>query len=369
MHPNAQILLDQLPTPATALAGVAWVNQYDTTASLFRFAYRDQYKLFPRRICNAFRKAVVFEHSLCVQVLKGQYAEVVDQFPAFLMGKVRAPVHYPLMHTADNLTALRSVGCAFLGFREFALHFRQFMFLGAEKARISDLLPIRQGSERSKANIHANCATIWCKWLCRCFHAQAGIPFTCSRAPNRDRLDFSLNRSMQDDFHRPNLTHKKRVPFQSHTIAILRVGDTIIAAKALVSRVAAFLFACLDTTKKRLECQIDTDLNILQDLAMHQFERWTIGFPGRKEGLRIVQSKRLLTLLPRFAAGSKCLVIDKAAFLKHRIEDTLLSLCWTDSVFVRFTHTGILALSSVNSNVCCTDCERKPLKRRASFQR
>ncbi len=66
MHPNTQILLNHLPTPATAFAGVAWLNQYDAPASLFRFAHRELYKLIPRRIRNAFRQTVVFEHSLCV---------------------------------------------------------------------------------------------------------------------------------------------------------------------------------------------------------------------------------------------------------------------------------------------------------------
>jgi hypothetical protein len=47
MLSNAQIFLDQLPTPATALAGVAWINSNDTPASLFRFARRDKYELAP----------------------------------------------------------------------------------------------------------------------------------------------------------------------------------------------------------------------------------------------------------------------------------------------------------------------------------
>src|SRR3712207_3677779 len=122
MHTNAQILLNQLPTPATALAGVTRVNSYHTTASLFRFARRDQYKLFPRSIRNAFRQAVVFEHSACIQVLKDDYAETVDQFPTFLVGEVATPVRYPLMHTTNRLTAARTCLCALLSLREFALN-------------------------------------------------------------------------------------------------------------------------------------------------------------------------------------------------------------------------------------------------------
>jgi hypothetical protein len=54
-------------------------------------------------------------------------------------------------------------------------------------------------------------------------------------------------------------------------------------------------------------------------------------------------------LLPGLTAGGERLVIDKAAFLKHSVEDALLSLCRIDSVFVRFTHTVILALFCVTS--------------------
>jgi hypothetical protein len=120
MHANAQIFLDQLPTPATAFAGVARVNHYDTTASLFRFARRNQYEVIPRRIRNAFCQTVVFEHPVCIQVLKGQYAETVNQFPAFLVSEVASPVRYPLMHATDDPSAAHTFWRAFLGFREFA---------------------------------------------------------------------------------------------------------------------------------------------------------------------------------------------------------------------------------------------------------
>src|SRR6266516_2936180 len=59
----------QSPAPVT--------SPYDTPASLFRFARRDEYELIPRRICNAFRQTVVFEHSTCTYVLKGKDAETI----------------------------------------------------------------------------------------------------------------------------------------------------------------------------------------------------------------------------------------------------------------------------------------------------
>src|SRR5262249_44808350 len=130
---------------------------------------------------------------------------------------------------------------------------------------------------------------------------------------------------MQDDLNRADLAQRENAAFQSYAVPILRVGERVIAAKALEPWIAGFLLVRLDTTEERLECQINTDLNILQDLAMHQLERRTINFPCGKERLRIVQPKRFLTLLPGCSAGGKRLVIDKTAFLKHSVEDALLA--------------------------------------------
>lgn len=108
MHANAQTFLDQLPTPATAFAGVARINQYETMASLCRFARRDQYELIPRCIGNAFRQAVILAHPCDVHVLKGQNAETINQFSAFLVSAIVSPVRYPFVDTADDLPALLS---------------------------------------------------------------------------------------------------------------------------------------------------------------------------------------------------------------------------------------------------------------------
>src|SRR5262249_15798878 len=153
-----------------------------------------------------------------------------------------------------DLTALCPFWCPLLSFRELALNLCKFLLFLSKEARISDFLAIRQGCERREANIDANRPTLSCKRLWRCFNAQAGIPFPCSRAPERDRLDLSSDRPMHDDLNRPDLAQREGVPFQAHTVAILRVGDTVIAAKALEARVADFLFACLEATKERLEC-------------------------------------------------------------------------------------------------------------------
>jgi len=129
MYTDTQILRYHLPTAATALAGVARVNPYHLTASLFRFARQNGYELIPRRIRNTFRQAMVREHSAYVQVLNRDGPETGNQLSRLLVRKVRAAIGDPLMDTTDDLAPLRAFRCALLDFGQFALHFRQFGFV------------------------------------------------------------------------------------------------------------------------------------------------------------------------------------------------------------------------------------------------
>ena len=104
----------------------------------------------------------------------------------------------------------------------------------------------------------------------------------------------------------------------------------------------------LDAAKEGLKRQIDPDLNVLQDLAMHQFERWPFGFPAWKHGLRIVETARNAVLI-RELARFKRLVVDSTALFQHRIQATLLAVGQIDAVFVGLAHTLSIAQVNVNS--------------------
>lgn len=80
-----------------------------------------------------------------------------------------------------------------------------------------------------------------------------------------------------------------------------------------------------DTAKEGFERQINAHLNVLQDLAMHQFERGALGFPARKESLGVIQPKGLLTLFPGITTRRKRLIVDPAAFLKLLLKNAPLA--------------------------------------------
>src|SRR5579883_1393625 len=67
------------------LACILWINQYDTTTSLFRFVHRELYELIPRCINNALGKVVILHHALYVEALESNETTLIDEFPRYLV--------------------------------------------------------------------------------------------------------------------------------------------------------------------------------------------------------------------------------------------------------------------------------------------
>src|SRR5690606_23711161 len=125
---------------------------------------------------------------------------------------------------------------------------------------------------------------------------------------------------------------------------------TVVSTTALETRIARIAFAGLEAAKERLECQIDTNLNVLQDLAMHPLERLAYGFPVGKHGLSVVESMRFLVLLPCITTGRKRLIVDPAAFLRLLLKETLLEFRQMQTVLMcgsrQNAHTVYYGLTS-----------------------
>lgn len=349
MYTDAQRLLDHRSAPATALTGAAWVNLDIRPTSIFRFVARIGGELIPRCISNAFRQTVVLDHPCDAQILKDNQAKTVDQFSAFLVSKVLAPVRYSLMDAGNNLASPRSFWRSFRLFAQAALRSCEIFFATTKKAGVINRLTSRERSKLLQPDIHAyggwwhigNLSALL-------FHRERDKPLAGTTTPQRDGFDAAFDGAVKVDRYLADLGEDELVPFEPCAVAVLWIGHTVVATKALKSRVSGVLFARPNTAKECLECQIDTNLNVLQDLAMHQPERLAFGFPVGKHRLGVVQPKRFLALLPGVASGRKRLIVDPAAFLKLLLKEALLAFRQMQPVLIcRFTQVA----HTVNYNV------------------
>jgi hypothetical protein len=302
---------------------------------------------------------VVFDHPRDTQVLEYDHAKTIDQLPALLMGKVLASVGYSFMDTCDNPSPPDSFWCSLRLFTQAALRSFQVVLVATKEARVVNRLARRECRKLLQSDIHAdgrfvsldNCTTLP-------FNRKGDKPLSSAAAAQRDGFNPALDRTMQIDQHRADLREDEPVPFESCAIAVLRVGHTVISPKALETRVASVLFAHFDTTKEGLEGQIDPNLDVLQDLGMHELERTSHGFPVREHGLSVIQPKRFLTPFMGITARRKGLVVDPAAFLKLLLKKTLLAFGQMQAVlicgFTQFVHMLILTYNRIERT--CYPC-------------
>jgi hypothetical protein len=305
MYTVAQGFLDHRPTAATALRCSAWVNLDIHPTSIFRIVARIGGQLSPHCIRNAFRQAVIFDHRCDSQVLEHDNAEAIDQLSAFLMSKVLASIGYPLMDTRHNSASTCSFCRSLRLFAQAALCSFQVTLITPKETWVGNRFARRERGELLKTDIHADCGLHYVGNRCAlALHGKSDKPLATPASPQRDGFDPALDGSMQLDQHRADLREDQLVPFEPCAIPVLRIGHRVVPTKALETRVSGVLFARFGTPKERLECQIDPNLDVLQDLGMHPLECLAFGFPVRKKGLRIIQAKRFLALFPRITTAA-----------------------------------------------------------------
>jgi hypothetical protein len=73
-------------------------------------------------------------------------------------------------------------------------------------------------------------------------------------------------------------------------------------------------------------------------------ERWSIHFPDRKQGLRVIQTT-FHTVRVGIPTNFKRLVIDPAAFLKLALKDAPLAVRKVDAIFKSFSLKYIITLA------------------------
>jgi hypothetical protein len=212
--------------------------------------------------------------------------------------------------------AFGSFGGSPLRLREFALCSGKFFFLSAEETRILDPFSRRKRGKALQPQIDPDGQIIERQWLRLYLASETGIPVSKSIPSDGERFDLAFHGTMQDHFHRSNFGKEQAVLPQRKPK--LLEGETMVAIIATKPRIARFL-SCLHSSKERLERQIHTLLDILQDLREH-----------------LPQFRMLL--LPCPLASGQRLVVDPTAHLQRLQESGSLAPGGLKAILERFLH-------------------------------
>ncbi len=146
---------------------------------------------------------------------------------------------------------------------------------------------------------------------------------------------------MQHQLDRTDLAHYQPCAFEPYAVAILRIGDRVVASKLFPARETNLFRAMLHPSKERLKRKMHAIADILQDHTMHQLKRWPFCFPIRKEVDRIIQPQRI-TFSMGITPRRKHLIVDPAAFFKLLIKDAPLAVRQVYSIVEGFSHAFII---------------------------
>ena len=156
-----------------------------------------------------------------------------------------------------------------------------------------------------KSYVRPDCQFI--EWLGFGFYntRQASNPITNSIPLNGECLDPALDGTLQDNPDCANFGNEQTLARRQQFETRLLEGEASVLATAPKTWVA-WLFACLHSTKERLESQINSLLNVLQNLRMDTHQFGMFSFPKSEPFIRVVQRKGFLFLLPGvFASGQR----------------------------------------------------------------
>ena len=223
---------------------------------------------------------MVLDHAYDVQFLNGDHAEAVDDLTSGLVNKVMAAIANPLMDTGNNFLRLPSFSGAANLLCQLPLGLRQSIFVAAEEARVLDILAIGQRCEGFQSNVNADLFLGRQQQFGANFAGEAGIPLVPDTA-NGTGLYCAVNRTVQTNGNIANLGQAQSALLEPETT--LWIGERIVPV-ALHAR-KAWCFSCLNTAKESVEGEINTDSDVLQDLAEHIREFRVFLFPLWESGL------------------------------------------------------------------------------------
>ncbi len=340
VHPGFQGHGLSVLTSAAILTRIGRIDSHILPASFFRFAGQFAEKFRPRGVMNAFRQTMGMRHPVDMQVFYADDPEALNNAMAFLMREVLAPEGDTLMHAGNGFSVLPAFRCAVRKLGMLALHFRQGFLFFAEKARVGDLAPIREGRERLQPDINPD---LFCS-LRQTFRLdltrKRGIPFSGSASVDGERFEPATQWAMQDDLDMSN-ARGVELALGVDREARLGIGEAIIAPLAPETRIARF-FPCLAPSEKGFQGQINTDSHILQDLRVNRVESGVLLFEDRIGGLLLIARQSFAILLISRLALFKQVIVEPTALFKRVIELCFLLFGGVYPILKHFTHVSIL---------------------------
>ena len=347
MYTNGKRLLNQSTTPAASFGCVVRVNQHTFSASLFRFVLNVLCKLIPSRIRDAFGQAVVLEHLLAVNLFESDYTIFVDQPSRKFMCKVLAAVGNFFMNVSNDLSPFGSFRSAFLCFGQSALSTCKSFLISTKETWIRDFLTVRESGETFQSNVDTNgFARIWQR-LRFYLASKVGVPIANRVAANSQRFDLPLNRSVQNKFYAADFGDIENVTFHGKSKLLER--EAVISSVSLKAWITRFI-TCLDTAKESLESQINTLLDILENLRIYLVQLRLFLLPIGEHIVGYIQRYRFLFLLPGILTGGQRFVVNPSAQFQCVGKDSSLMFCWIHPILKGFTHNCSVSRISVNRN-------------------
>jgi hypothetical protein len=350
MNSNSKRLLNHRTAARALPRCVSGFNQHDHTTSIHSFVRGVLNQLTPGSIRNAFCQAMILKHVLDTQIFKSHKSKGVYQFTTFLVSKVPTPIGNALMDGLHCFAPLRSFGRSLLCLREFALCFCKFLFISAQETRIGDSISVREFSKALQTHIYSNCQIIAGHWLRVYLTSETSIPISHRVPLNCEGLDLPFQRAMQNNSHGPDFGQEQTIikKFKTELLESEAIVPTI-TPKTWIPR----FLSRLHPAKECLESQVNTLLNILQNLRENAFQFRMFLLPEGEHLICIVQRKRFMLLLPGILASGKRLVIDPTAKFQRLNQLRSLAPGWLQAILESFhqrssaVHLDILLIFEV----------------------
>ena len=322
----------------TKLCRVSGINQYHSSPSFFRFGGCVLYELIPGYIGHALVDGLlaVGLHPNNVQIFKHNDLALLNQFPAFFVGKVPAPVGNALMNMVQGTDCLAPFRTSLRQAGDFALDALQVLFVSPEPSLPLDFPPIGELPKGGQAQVDTDNFVCGRQGLWFNDAGKTGIPVPQPVTPDSQGFYLFINRAMKFD---PDITDLRKS--QSGVIAKrkpgLFEGEAIVSARPFETGESRRLTG-FHPPKEGFESQVNALLNILQHLRVNSLEFRPVCLPEGEHPIGVVEAGSLSPGFIKLLALLKRFVVRPPAVLKGVIQFCSLCLCGKQSILERFTH-------------------------------